>query len=97
MARPTLEWRSAIEVLTVDTPDSSEFLEFDFYGWVKYKDLKTILADDIALGRWLGVAHTFGQAMTYWILNDTGYIFRGHQFDHREKMKFIQRQRSKLV
>jgi hypothetical protein len=74
MARPTLDWRSAIECLTGETPDSSEYLNFDFYGWVKYKDPTNKVEDDIALGRWLGVAHSIGQAMTYWVLKSNGYV-----------------------
>jgi hypothetical protein len=34
MACPSLEWRTATEVLTGETPDASEYLNFDFYGWV---------------------------------------------------------------
>jgi hypothetical protein len=33
MARPSLDWRSTVEVLTGKTPDSTEYLNFDFYGW----------------------------------------------------------------
>ena len=73
-AKPTLDWRTPIEVLTGETPDCSEKLEFDLYGWVKYKDPKALLGDDVALGRWLGVAHDVGQAMTYWVLKANGYV-----------------------
>jgi hypothetical protein len=49
-------------------------MNFDFFGWVKYKDPNSGLADDIALGRWLGVAHSVVQAMIYWVLKSNGYI-----------------------
>jgi hypothetical protein len=74
MARPSLDWRTSAEVLTGETPDSSEYLNFDFYGWVKYHDPVAGVADNVFLGRWLGVAHSIGQAMTYWILKDNGYV-----------------------
>jgi Reverse transcriptase (RNA-dependent DNA polymerase) len=74
MARPSLEWRTATEVLTGETPDASEYLNFDFYGWVKYYDPSAGLADNVFLGRWLGVAHNVGQAMNYWILKSNGYV-----------------------
>jgi hypothetical protein len=32
------------------------------------------VADNVFLGRWLGVAHNIRQAMTYWILNPNGYV-----------------------
>jgi hypothetical protein len=67
MSRPSLDWHSAVEVLTGETPDISEYLNFDFYGWVKYYYPHIGLADNVFLGRWLGVAHNVGQAMNYWI------------------------------
>jgi hypothetical protein len=74
MARPTLDWHSAAEVMKGETPDSSEYLDFDFYGWVKYHDPHAGLAENVFLGRWLGVAHSVRQSMTYWILKPNGYV-----------------------
>jgi hypothetical protein len=68
MSRPSLDWRSAVEILTGETPDISEYLNFDFYGWMKYYNPHIGLAGNVFLGRWLGVAHNVGQAMSYWIL-----------------------------
>jgi hypothetical protein len=74
LAGPNLDWRSPIEVLLGETPDSSEYMNLNFFGWVKYKDPNSGLADNISLGRWLGVAHSVGQAMTYWVLKSNGYV-----------------------
>jgi hypothetical protein len=74
MSRPSLDWRTSSEVMTGETPDSSEYLNFDFYSWVKYHDHTAGIADNVFLGRRLGVAHNVGQAMTYWILKDNGYV-----------------------
>jgi hypothetical protein len=74
MARPSLDWRSAAKVMTGETPDFSEYLDFDFYGWLKYHDPHAELAENVFLGRWLGVAYSVGQAMTYWVLKPNGYI-----------------------
>jgi hypothetical protein len=63
-----------MEVMTGETPDSLEYLEFDFYGWVKYHDPHMGLADNVFLGRCLGVAHSVSQAMTYWMLKTNGYV-----------------------
>lgn len=41
MARPNFDWRTPTEILTGETPDCSEYLEFDFFGWVKFKDPKS--------------------------------------------------------
>jgi hypothetical protein len=49
----TLIGLAAMEVMTGETPDSSEFLEFDINGWVKYHGPHTGQADNVFLGKWL--------------------------------------------
>jgi hypothetical protein len=41
--------RSPIETITGDTPDTSEYIEFDFYQWVKYRE-STDKDDPVKLG-----------------------------------------------
>ena len=65
--------RSPLETVTGDTPDTSEYMDFDFYQWVKYRD-QIDKDDPIKLGKWLGVAHDVGCALTYWILKANGQI-----------------------
>ena len=65
--------RSPIETITGDTPDISEIMDFDFYQWVKYRD-QNDKDNPIKLGRWLGIAHDVGSALTYWILKSNGKI-----------------------
>jgi hypothetical protein len=74
MARPLLDWQSSMDVMTGETPDSSEYLNFEFYRWVKYHDPSAGVAENVFLGHWLGVAHNVGQTMTYWILRSNGYV-----------------------
>eukprot|EP00590_Aulacoseira_subarctica_P011644 CAMPEP_0172424146 /NCGR_PEP_ID=MMETSP1064-20121228/21716_1 /TAXON_ID=202472 /ORGANISM="Aulacoseira subarctica , Strain CCAP 1002/5" /LENGTH=1711 /DNA_ID=CAMNT_0013165931 /DNA_START=811 /DNA_END=5943 /DNA_ORIENTATION=- len=74
IARPTLDNRSAYEVLTGNTPDISEFLDFEFYQWVKYFEPVAFPASREYLGRWLGKAHGIGQALCYYILKENGQI-----------------------
>ena len=68
--------RTPVEIITGETPDISEMLHFDFFGWVKYYDpyMNSFPKQCEALGRWLGIAHDVGQAMTYYILKDNGEI-----------------------
>ena len=66
--------RSPLEVVTGETPDTSEFMDFDFYQWVRYRDADTDKNDPIKLGRWLGIAHRVGSALTYWILKSNGQV-----------------------
>jgi hypothetical protein len=55
-----------------DTPDISSLLYFDFYDPVWYYEQTAGFPEPKKrMGRWLGEAQDFGQAMCYWILSDT--------------------------
>ena len=64
--------RRALEIITGEIPDISEFTEFGFYDWVVYRANAGL--GDFSIGRWLGVSHKVGQLMSYWILTDTGKV-----------------------
>jgi len=55
-----------------NTPDISSLLPYDFYEHVWYLDQTSEFPQPKRkLGRWLGEAHNFGQAMCYWIMSET--------------------------
>ena len=58
--------RTPLEIITGDTPDISEYLDFGIYDWVLYKDNAGY--GETKLGRMLGVSHRVGPMMSYWIL-----------------------------
>ena len=62
--------RTPIEMLTGETPDISEYLDFGFYDRVVFKQNAGL--GEAKLGRWLGVSHKVGQLMSYWILPVSG-------------------------
>ena len=64
--------RTALEVITGETPDISEYLDFGFYDWVIYRSNAGM--GEPSLGRWIGVSHKVGQAMSYWIVTVSGSI-----------------------
>ncbi len=67
-----LEDRTPFEATIGETPDISSLLSFDFYDPVWYYDeTAAFQAPKRQLGRWLGEAKDFGQAMCYWVLSDT--------------------------
>jgi hypothetical protein len=68
----SLEGRTRLEMVTGETPDISEYLDFCFYYFVWYKDNAGFGKNEV--GRWLGVSHNIGNAMSYWILKSTGKI-----------------------
>ena len=64
--------RTALEIITGETPDISEYLDFRFYDWVIYRSNAGM--GETSLGRWVGVSHKVGQAMSYWIVTVSGSI-----------------------
>lgn len=68
----SLEGRTPYEKVTGNTPDISEWVEFDWYEPLWYYEADGFPSDKRLLGRWLGVAHRIGQAMCYWILPASG-------------------------
>lgn len=53
-----------------NTPDISEYLDFDFYDWALYRTNAGL--GEVKLGRWIGVSHRVGQLMSYWVFPESG-------------------------
>jgi len=66
--------RTPTELVTGNTPDISHLINFGYYSWIKYWEPTGFPADGEKLGKWLGVAHDIGQAMTYYVLKQNGKI-----------------------
>ena len=64
--------RTPIEIITGETPDISEYIDFCFYSWVTYRTNAGL--GPLSVGRWLGVSHKIGQLMSYWILTKAGHV-----------------------
>ena len=58
-----------IELVTGETVDISEYLDFGFYDRVWYYDNAGL--GERLHGRWLGVSHQIGSLMSYYILTHT--------------------------
>jgi hypothetical protein len=69
-----LHGRTPHEVVTGNTPDISEYVEFRWYQPIFYLDDVPFPYPKRIIGRWLGVAHRVGQALCYWILTDNGKV-----------------------
>jgi hypothetical protein len=69
---PGLDGRVPNEVVGGNTPDISEYAQFDLYQYVWWHDPAVQFPDDTKkLARWIGVAHDVGNPMTYWVLPNT--------------------------
>jgi hypothetical protein len=68
-----LQGRTPYECVVGRTPDISEYLDYQWYKTVWYRDHDVNFPEDKRkLGKWLGVAHNVGQALCYYILPKTG-------------------------
>ena len=78
------EQRTGIEIVTGETPDISEWLDFEFYDRVWYYDQKKIESDGSGrrLARWLGVAHRVGSDLCYWLLLESGKVIARTTVQH---------------
>jgi len=59
-----------LEIITGETPDISEYIDFEFYDWVTFRSNAGL--GEVELGKWLGVSHRVGRLMSYWILPMSG-------------------------
>ena len=76
--------RTALERITGDTTDISEWLEFEFYDICWYWDNQQD-TNEPKIGRWLGVSHRVGSALCYWVLTDKGKILARTTVQHVTK------------
>jgi len=74
LARPLaqLQGRTPYELVTGNTPDISELLEFEWYQPIWYYEPSEFPHQNKIIGRWIGIAHRIGQALCFWILPKSG-------------------------
>ena len=59
-----------LEILTGETPNISEYLDYEFYDWVNNRSNGGI--GEISIGRWIGVSHKVRNLVSYCILTVVG-------------------------
>ena len=64
---------TGLERLTGDTPDITEWVDFDIYDRVWYWDSPHD-EENPKLGRWLGVSHRVGSDMCFHVINEKGSV-----------------------
>jgi hypothetical protein len=71
-------------LITGETPDISEWLDFELYDRVWYYDQKKIEIDGSGrrLARWLGVVHRVGSDLCYWLLLGSGKVIARTTVQH---------------
>ena len=73
-ASQNLEWRTPIEVAFGITPDISALVQFAFYGPVYYYASDPFPITKELPGRFLGIAKSVGDALTYWVLTQDNQV-----------------------
>ena len=61
-----MEMAIPLEIVSGETPDISEYLDFGFYDKVSYRENAGL--GETKHGKWLGVSHKTGSLMSYWVL-----------------------------
>ena len=65
-----LNGRTPLEFVTGETVDISEYMDFDFYDRVWFKQYSGVV--ETKIGRWIGVAQGYESLMNYWDLPQSG-------------------------
>jgi hypothetical protein len=82
------DFRPGVEILTGDTVDISEWLDFEFYDPVWYWH-RPGDEDNPRVGRWLGVAHRVGSNLCYWILTSAGKVAARTTVQHVTEIELL--------
>ena len=71
-------------MITGETPDISEWIDFEFYDRVWYYDQKKIEIGGSGrrLARWLGVSHRVGSDLCYWLLPESSKVIARTTVQH---------------
>jgi hypothetical protein len=80
--------RTGQEEVTGETPDISEYVDFDFYDRVWYWDPPD--ADNSPkIGRWLGPSHHIGASMCFYILTQRGEVISRSSVQHMTHIEMM--------
>jgi len=76
--------RTAYEEVTGQTPDISEWTDFEMWDLVWFWDQAKVDlgVDNRRLGRWLGVSHHVGSDLSYWIITNNGKVLSRTTVQH---------------
>ena len=85
--------RSGYEEVTGDTPDISEWLDFEFYDlvwWWDRPNKPSINDTSKRLARWLGVSHRVGSDLCYWLVTESGQLISKTSVEHVTRDDYLQ-------
>ena len=80
-------------MVTGQTPDISEWLDFEFYDlvwWLDRSDKPNFTENTRRLARWLGVSHRVGSDLSYWLITESGKIISKTSVEHVTRDDYLQ-------
>ena len=92
--------RTGYELVTSQTADISEWLEFEFYDLVWWLDRLTkpnFTNHTRRLARWLGVLHRVGSDLCYWLITDSGKVISMTSVEHVMRDDYLQEDLNKEI
>ena len=91
---------SGYEEVTGDTPDISEWLDFEFYDlvwWLDRPNKPDVTDTTRRLACWLGVSHRISSDMCYWLITDSGQIISKTSVEHVTQEDYLQPDMKKTI
>jgi hypothetical protein len=85
--------RTGYEVVTGQTPDISEWLDFKFYDlvwWLERSEKPNVTDQTQCLAWWLGVSHRVGSDLCYWLITESGKIIAKTSVEHVTRDDYLQ-------
>ena len=84
--------RTGYEEVTGQTPDISEWLDFEFYDLVWWLDRpnKPEFTENTRLAWWLGVSHQVGSDLSYWLITESGKIISKTSVEHITRDDYLE-------
>jgi hypothetical protein len=92
--------RTGYEEITGQTPDISEWLDFEFYDLVWWLDRSTkpnFTDHTRRLARWLGVSHRVGSDLSYWLITESGKIISKTSVEHVTRDDYLQADQKAII
>jgi hypothetical protein len=85
--------RTGYEEVTGQTPDISEWLDFEFYDlvwWWHLPGKPNVTDNPRRLACWLGVSHHVGSDLCYWLVTDTGKLVSNSSIQQVTRDDYLQ-------
>ena len=88
-----MDSRTGYEEVTGQTPDISEWLDFEFYDlvwWLDWPNEPDFTENTGWLAWWLGVSHQVSSDLSYWVITESSKIISKTSVEHVTQDDYLQ-------